>query len=187
MNNIDDMMTIWKEMDSKLTFLVDENKKLVDKIKKDKLKSKQEKLIAKYRGFIVMEGIGIPLILLAVGLNPLIIEKYRWPTLIYFICFFLLEICIDAFLLYKLNRIDIYNDSITNISRQAKTNWKTHKIAVLIGIPIAVGAVALISLAVGANKAFLYGIFVGGAIGVALGLNEFLKFMKNYKSMTKDE
>ena len=186
MNNIDDMMAMWKEMDNKLSSLVEENRMLANEIKKNKVRSNQEKLGRKYRAFIIMEAVCIPLIFLLLGVNPEVVEKYRWPTLIYFVCFFLLEICIDGYLLCKLNNIDIYNESIVEISRKAKANWKTHKIAVLIGIPIAIGAVVLFCLAMGGNEAPIYGIFFGGAIGLGIGLNEFFKFMKNYKEMSSD-
>ena len=187
MNNIDDMMTMWKEMDNKLTSLVEENRRLADEIKKNKVRSSQEKLIRKYRAFIIMEAVCIPIMFLILGLNPEVVEKYRWPALIYFVCFFLMEICIDGYLLYKLNSIDIYNDSIIDISRQARVNWKTHKIAVLIGIPVAVGAVILFCMAIGGNTATLWGVFVGASIGIGIGLNEFFKFMKNYRGMYREE
>ena len=187
MNNIDDMMVMWKQMDSKLSSLVEENRRLADEIQKNKLRSSQEKLTRKYRAFIIMEAACIPLMFFVLGVNPLVVNQYRWPALIYFVCFFLMEIGIDGYLLYKLNSIDIYNDPITDISRQARANWKTHKIAVLIGIPIAIGAVILFCLALGGDTAMLWGVFVGGVIGLGIGLNEFFKFMKNYKAMMREE
>ena len=187
MNNIDEMMTMWKEMDSKLSSLVEENKRLVDEIKKNNLRSSQEKLMRKYRAFIIMEAICIPLMFILFGINPLVNEKYRWASLIYFVCFFLLEICIDGYLLYKLNSMDFYNDSIIDISRKAGANWKIHKIAIMIGIPIAIGAVVLFCLAMDSNPSMIWGVAVGGTIGLGIGLNEFFKFMKNYKVMTYGE
>lgn len=186
MNNIDDMMAMWKEMDSKLNSIVEENQRLADEIKKNNLRSSQEKLMRKYRAFIIMEAVCIPLMYFLLAVNPFVINQYRWPTLIYFICFFILEICIDGYLLYKLNNIDIYNDSIVEISRQARANWKIHKIAILVGIPIAIGAVIMFCLAMGGNMSMLWGVFVGAAIGLGIGLNEFFKFMKNYRAMSRD-
>ena len=185
MNNIDDMMVMWKEMDSKLSSLMEENRRLVDEIKKNKLRSSQEKLIRKYRAFITLEAVCIPLIFLVLVINPLVVNQYRWAALIYFVCFFLLEIAVDGYLLYKLNEIDIYNDSIVEISRVARTNWRIHKIAILIGIPIAIGAVGLFCLALGGNTSMLFGVFVGGIIGLGIGLNEFFKFQKKYKAMSQ--
>lgn len=187
MEKIDEMMVMWKEMDSKLSSLIEENKRLANEIKKNKAKSNQEKLIRKYRTFIILEAVCIPLMVILLGLNPEVVEKYRWPALIYFVCFFLLEICIDGYLLSKLNGIDIYNDSIVDISRQARANWKTHQLAVLIGIPIAIGAVVLFCMAIGGNPATLWGVFVGGVIGLGIGTNEFFKFRKNYKEMYRSE
>lgn len=184
MKNIEDMMVMWKEMDSKLSALVEENKKLAAEIKKNKLLGNQERLIRKYRAFIIIEALCIPMIILLLIANPLVVDQYRWATLIYFVGFFLLEICIDGYLLYKLCSLDIYKDSIIQISRQAKSNWKIHKIGVLIGIPVAIGAVSLFCFAIGGNITILCGVFVGGIIGLAIGLNEFFKFMKEYKAIT---
>lgn len=183
--NIDDMMTMWKEMDSKLSSLVDENRKLADEIKKNKLRNSQEKLARKYRQFIILGAVCIILMTCFFGFNPEVVDKYRWPVMIYFVCFFLLEIGIDCYLLHKLNSIDIYSDSIIEISRLARENWKTHKIGILIGIPIAIGAVVLFCLAMGGETAVLWGVMVGAAVGLGIGLNEFFKFMKNYKAMTR--
>lgn len=186
MNNIDDMMTMWKEMDNKLSSLVEDNRRLANEIKKNKVKGNQEKLIRKYRAFIILGAICIPLMFAILGLSPEVVEKYRWPTLIYFVCFFLMEICIDSYLIYRLTSIDIYNDSIVEISRQARANWKMHKIAVLIGIPVAIGAVILFCMAMGGNTAILWGVCVGASIGLGIGLNEFFKFMKNYREMCRE-
>lgn len=186
MENIEDMMVLWKEMDSKLNSLVEENRRLADEIKKSKIRGSQEKLIRKYRAFIILEALCIPIMVLILALNPLVVEQYRWASFIYFVCFFLIEIVVDGYLLYKLNSIDIYNDSIVDISRRARANWKIHKIGVLIGIPIAIGAVVLFCFAMGGEPATMWGVFVGAAIGLGIGLNEFFKFMKNYKAMSTD-
>lgn len=187
MNNIDDMMVMWKEMDRKLSSLLEENRKLTDEIKKNKLISSKEKLTRKYRSFIIMEAVCIPLMFFLLGVNPIVVNQYRWPALIYFVCFFLLEIGLDGYLLYKLKSIDIYNDSIVEISRQARANWRTHKIAVLIGIPVAIGAVVLFCLAMGSEVSMLWGVFIGGVIGLGIGMNEFFKFMKSYRAMSQEE
>ena len=85
MNNIDDMMVMWKEMDKKLSSLVEENQRLANEIKKNKVRSNQEKLVRKYRAFIIMEAVCIPLLFLILGVNPEVVEKYRWPALLYFV------------------------------------------------------------------------------------------------------
>ena len=187
MNEINEMMTMWKEMDCKLSSLIDENRRLAEEVKKNKLQSSREKLIRKYRAFIIMEAVCIPLMYLVFGVNPLVDERYRWATVIYFVCFLLLEICIDGYLLYKLNYMDIYNYPVSEITRMARTNWKIHKIAVIVGIPIALGALVLVCLALGGFKETLIGICIGLAIGIGIGLNEFFKFMKNYKTMISSE
>lgn len=185
MNQIDDMMAMWKEMDSKLSALAEENRKLTEEIKKNKLRSSQEKLIRRYKVFIILEALCIPLFIFIIGFNPFVVEKYRIATLISWLVFFLLEIGIDSYLLYRTYDIDIYNDSIIEISRKARTNWKIHKMAVFIGFPLAIGIVILFVLAMGGNTEILYGVIVGFVIGLVIGLNELFKFLKNYKEMTQ--
>ena len=187
MNNIDDMMVMWKEMDGKLSSLVEENRRLTDEIKKNKLQNSQEKLMRRYKVFIVLEALCIPLIILIIGFNPLVVEKYRIVTLICWILFFLGEVGIDSYLLYRTYNIDIYGDSIVEISKKARKNWKIHKIAVLVGLPIAIGIVILFILAMGGNMEIMYGVIVGLTIGLIIGLNQLFKFMKNYKEMTPNE
>lgn len=173
-------------MDSKLTSLIEENRQLAAEIKKNKILSSKEKLVRKYRAFIIMEAICIPLMVFLLGFNPMVVNQYRWAAMIYFVCFFLLEICVDSYLLYRLLGIDIYSDSIVEISRRATANWKIHKIAVLVGIPIAIGAVVLFCLAMGSDISVIWGVAVGGVIGLGIGLNEFFKFMKNYRTMSRE-
>ena len=187
MQNIDEMMEIWKNMDGKLSCLVEENKRLVSEIKKNKLKSSKDKLIRKYQAFIILAAVCIPLLFLVLVLNPMVVPKYRFPALIYFICFFLGEIGVDAYLLHKLNSIDIYNDTIIDIAHQAETNWKIHKIAIIIGIPVVIGAVILFCMALGSNIETIWGVCVGGAIGLGIGIKQFFNIMKNYKIMTHGE
>lgn len=186
MENFDEMMKMWKEMDGKITSLMADNRRMADEIKKNRLKTNQEKLARKYRCFIIMEAVCIPLMFLLFIPNPHVVEQYRWVTLIYFVAFFLLEIGIDAYLLFRLDAVDIYRDSISRITRVAQSNWKIHRIAVLIGIPVAIGAVILFILAMGGRPAELYGVAVGGAIGLGIGLNQFFKFMKNYKALSSE-
>lgn len=184
MNNTEDMMILWKQMDNKLTALTEENKRMAREIKTNRFRTGLERLSRKYRCFIILEAVAIPLMFLALVPNPLVLDKYRWITLAYFVCFFIMEIVFDTYLLMKLNDFDIYSDSIADIASKARNNWKIHKIAVLVGIPVAIGAVILFCLAVGGNEATLYGVAVGAIIGLAIGLNEFFKFMKNYKSLS---
>lgn len=186
MSNIDEMMLMWRQIDSRLTSLVEENKRLAEEVKKNKLQTSREKLARKYRAFIILEVVCIPFFILMIGFNPLIVDKFRWPTLIYWVTLFIFEIVIDSYLLERLNSIDIYNDSIVEISRKARTNWKVHKIAVLILLPIAIGGVVLFCMAMGGTVETIWGVLVGGAIGLGIGLNEFFKFLKNYTAMSRE-
>lgn len=187
MNSIEEMMGLWREMDGKLSSLIEENKALVSEIKKNKLKTCQEKLVRKYRAFIIIGAVCIPIMYLIIGINPFVVERYRWLTLIYFECFFLFEIFIDSYLMFRISQIDIYNETVSEICRKASRNWRTHKVGIMAGIPMACGAIVLYCLCMGVNREVIYGVVLGAIIGLGIGTNQFFKFKKNYDRMKSDE
>lgn len=187
MENIDDMKIMWQALNDRLDHLENENRMLMHRIMKSDHNTARERLQSKYFGFIVIECIMIIFITLFLIFNPLVNEKYRIATLIYWDVFFLLEIGFDTFLLVRLKRIDIYTASLKEVAKRAAENWKLHKLGIIIGLPLAFGAIILFALALNANEFTIYGMIVGGIIGAAIGLNQLLKFKNNYKLLQVSE
>lgn len=187
MDNIEDMKTLWKELDNRISFLEEENRKLARSVKENKLSSARENLIRKYRMFIILECIMIIWVILFVSHNPMVIEKYKLATTIYWSVFFLIEMGLDLFLLIKTKAINIYDSPVTEIVKRAATNWKTHKIGIAIGIPLAIGAVILFALALDANEFAVLGIITGAIVGVIIGIKQLLKFREYYRQFESSE
>ena len=180
MDNLNDMKTMWMELNEKVSALEAENKNLARKMINEKYKSAKERLINKYNAFIWIEAILIFFMTLFFLYNPQVNHKYRIITLIYWDVFFLIEVIFDCYLLNRIKSVNVYSSSINEVAKKATDNWKLHKKGVIIGMPLAFGAVILVSLALNANEFTIYGIILGGVIGVAIGINQLLKFRKYY-------
>lgn len=183
MNELEDMKTLWSDLNRRVAVLEEENNRLAMKVAKNDYKSAKEKLISKYKKFIFLEGIMILWVWLFIGFNEEVVEKYRGITLIYWTLFFILEIGIDYYLMEKIKEIDIYTSSIRKISEQAARNWRIHKIAIIFGIPLAFGAIILFGLAMNANTFMIYGMIVGGLVGLLIGFLQLRRFMTYYRQL----
>ena len=170
---------MWQSLDKRLTSLEEENNRLMKSVMKANYKSTQEKLVAKYIGFIFIEVVMILFMSLFFIFNPFINEKFRWAALIYWMVFFMIELALDLYLMLEIKSINIYEDPITLVARKAAQNWKIHKIGIIVGLPLAIGAVIMLSLAIDANEFVILGMIVGGLIGLIIGITQLLKF-KNY-------
>lgn len=181
MEDINDFKMLWQEMNIRLSNLEDENRKLMHKVKQTNFRSTQEKLVRKYIGFIVIEFLMIVYMSLFFLFNPFIVEKYKIPSLIYWLIFFLIELIIDLYLMIKIKNVNVHEATITEVAKRAAQNWKLHKIGIAIGIPLAIGAVILFSLAINADEFIILGMIVGGTIGFIIGINQLFKFRSYYK------
>lgn len=180
MDELDNMKAIWLELNERITALEAENRRLARKVVNEKYKSAREKLIRKYNGFIIVEIIMIFYMFAFIWFNPMVVEKYRIITAVYWSVFFLFEVAIDSYLKQGVKNIDIYTSSVSEISAMAAKNWKIHKLAIIIGLPIALGACVLFALALDANEFVIYGMILGGLVGLAIGLFQLKKFMQYY-------
>ena len=163
------------------------NRKLAREVSNNKFKNAQEKLISKYKAFIYVEIIMIFYIIFFIGLNPLVADRYRLVNIIYWCCFFMVEIGVDTYLLRRVKLIDIYNSSVSDIAKNAAENWKLHKLALVLGLPLAFGAIILVALAFQAHYYTILGMIAGGLIGCIIGLFQLNKFREYYRLLQSDE
>ena len=187
MDDLNDMKAMWIELNNKISSLEGDNRRLARQVMDSKFKTAQEKLADKYATFIGIELVFAIVISFFILFNPEAVEKYRVVTAIYWGAFFLGEAAIDAYLMLKVKEIDVYRLSVSEIARRAARNWKIHKIAIAIGLPVAIGAAILFGLLLNANIFTIYGMIVGGVIGLAIGIRQLLQFMKYYKFLQSGE
>lgn len=180
---LNDIKAMWTEMNARIGHLEEENRRLAREVITNKYKSCQERLARKYFTFICVALIMIIYVVFIVLYNPMVDDAFRWATFIYWTAFFLFEAGVDFYLMIKVRAIDVYNSSVSEISRQAQRNWKIHKIAVFIGLPLAIGACILFGFALQADKFVILGMIVGGVVGLLIGIRQLIKFMTFYKEM----
>ena len=187
MENIQDFKEMWNTLNERLARVEDENRKMAREIRYGKHKTAQEKLIRKYRGFIIVEAVMIIAVTLFITNNPFVNEKYRLLTLLYWVGFFLLEVIVDFYLMMKVSNMNLHTATVTQISNYAKQCWKIHKIFIIIGLPLAIGAIILFALLMDADKFVIAGMICGGVIGVLIGLNQLREFIRCYKVLQSPE
>lgn len=186
-NNIDEMMAMWNQLDQKLNGLQQENRKLAMEIKKNKYRTTLDKLVNKYGRFIVLELVYVILFPIFMIKCPFIVPKYRIVTIIYWTCFFAMEIGFDYYLMDRLKEIDVYECTISQIARLARSNWKIHKLAIFIGLPFSIGGVVLVVLSLGGDSSLIWGVMVGLVVGLIIGLNQLRKFINSYRLLQKED
>ena len=184
MENLEDMKSLWIDLNRRVETLEEENRRMAQDAMTSKFKTAQEKLVRKYRMFMGIGIIMIFYIFLIVTFNPMVVEKYRIPTMIYWCLFFAFEAGVDCYLMQKVKEIDIYNSSISEISSQSSHYWKIHKLAIYIGLPMAVGACVLFGLLMDADKFVILGMIFGGVVGLLIGFRQLMKFLQYYKQLS---
>lgn len=183
MDQFENMKSLWADLNTRINALEAENRNLARKIMNDKYRSARDKLIKKYYGFISIELIMIIFMSNFFIFNPHINEKYRFASFVYWMIFFLIEVILDSILLYRIKKVNIYTSSIKDISKQAASNWKIHKLAIVVGLPLAFGAIVLFALALNANEFIVYGMIIGVFIGALIGIQQLVKFKGYYKQL----
>ena len=187
MDELGNMKAMWVELNERVSSLEEENRKLARKVIDQNFKSTQEKLVRKYMKFIIVESVMMLWTCLFFVFNPEIVEKYRVLTAIYWGGFFLLEIIFDTYLMMRVKEINVYDSNIDEITHQAAKTWKLHKIFIMIGLPIAIGAAFLFALALDANEFTIAGMVVGGTIGLIIGIRQLMKFLQYYRVLQGKE
>ncbi|MCH5219521.1 MAG: hypothetical protein J1F20_03035 [Muribaculaceae bacterium] len=178
---------MWQDLNQRISHLENENKLLIQKMKKNNYKTAQTKLIKKYWCFIAVEIIMIIYMTLFFLYNPQVVETYRFVSLIYWDVFFVIAVIFDSYLLIRIKQINVYTSTIKEVSATAAKNWQLHKIGIVAGLPMAFGAAFVFGLAVDANRFTIYGMIVGGLIGLAIGLKQLSRFKNYYDLLQTNE
>lgn len=187
MDKPSDIKDMWKDLNARLSVLEAENRRLMNIVKNDKLKSIRQRLISRYRKFIILALCSAFVFPGFILLNPLIIEKFRLVTAIYWCFFMLLGAGVDTYLLYNVKDMDIYNGSVSQISKIAIRNRKIHKLWIIFGLPLAFIAVLLWGFAMDADKFVILGMIIGGLAGGVIGATQLRKIMYDYKKLMSYE
>ena len=181
MEDLKDIKLMWQELNNRLSFLEEENQRMMKSVMATNYRSTQEKLTQKYLGFIFVEVLMIGFMSLFFLFNPEVNERFRIPALVYWDVLFVIEVWFDLYLMLKIKTINIYESSISEVAKRAAKNWKIHKIGIIVLLPLAFGAIFLFALALDANEYVILGMIFGGVIGMIIGIGQLMKFRNYYK------
>lgn len=181
MEELQDMKAMWSELNNRVTILEEENRRLARKVIRKNYQSYTSSLERRYKRFIFLGLIMALFVPLMIFENPECVDKYKPVTMIYWGVFFLLEASVDFYLMMRVKDIDVNNYSVSQVAKSAARIWKIHKLAIICGIPGAIGAIILFALVMNANEFVIYGMFCGFIIGLVIGIRQLLKFRNDYK------
>lgn len=184
---INEMKAIWAKLNERISHLEEENKRLANDIIKNRYKSSIDALKDRYKKFIALELIFAILIPLTLWFNPEVVEKYRMIAILYWFAFFAIEMVFDYYLLERVKDMDIYEDSISEIGQKALANWKLHKLEIMLGFPLAIGAAVLYGFAIDANEFIFMGMGAGALVGAIIGFRQLMRFRRDYRNLLNPE
>lgn len=187
MDNFDDMKAMWIELNQRVSALEEENREMARRVMNKNYTTARQRLVNKYLAFMVLSFIMIGYMWLFILFNPFVVEKYKLVTAIYWSVFFMFEATIDGILCYRIKKIDLQRSTVSEIAGAAKMNWKIHKMAIIIGIPLAMVAIILFGLLLDADKYVLVGMIIGGIVGVGIGLMQLKKFWSYYRLLQSND
>lgn len=187
MEDLEDMKQMWLDLNNRLAVLEDENRRLAKKVMTDKYKNAQDRLVRKYLIFIIVSCVMFIYSYLFIYINPIVVDKFRLATTIYLMCFFALCAGVDICLLFRVKELDIYEGNLREIANVAAQNWKIHKLFILFGMPLAIGAVILIALALNVDAYNILAMIIGGVVGFLIGLRQLFKFRNYYRLLQVKE
>ena len=186
MENLDEIKALWTDLNSRMSVLEEENRRLMNIVKNDKFKSIRQRLLSRYRTFIIVatcSAIFFPAFIL---LNPLIVDKYRVVTAVYWCLFMLAAAAVDFYLYSNVRKMDVYNATFTEMTKISAQNWKIHKLWIITGMPVAFGAVILWGLAMDADNFVILCMIIGGVVGGIIGGLQLRKFWNDYKLLSNN-
>lgn len=185
-NGFDDMKEMWLELNHRIAHLEEENRRLSREAITSKYKSTGQRLVRRYKSFIILEGLTLLLVVVFLLTCPILVEKYKIACILYWIIFFAGEMAFDIFLLWRVENMDL-NGPVSEIAKMAASNWKYQKLGIVLGLPAAIGAAVLYALTLGANFEIIIGMIIGGLIGAFIGVFQLMKFKKDYRYLQTEE
>lgn len=185
MDNIQELKDMWTKLNGRLDRVESENQRLANEIKRSNYKTVRERLISRYWRFVYVAAVMILFISVFISTDEHIDDRYRWYTLGYWIFYLCGALFLDLYLIYGLKGIDVYNESVMEISSKARRNWRIHKLGIIAGMPLAIGLMILYALSLGAETPIVLAMLCGVVIGLAIGFRQLREFWKGYRELQR--
>lgn len=118
--------------------------------------------------------------------NPVMPERWRFITSISLGVYFLTVSIMDYWLYRGILSIDLAEMDMRTVMLKAAFYRKRHLQFVAILLPMALGLVGLLIWQFTDNRIALIGVIFGLLIGLAIGSRQLMKFLADYRTLTKD-
>lgn len=182
-NNLDDIKKIWREMGT--AFNTDSY--CTDPDAMNKKRTNLDRLRRRYMSFMIFSisaGIIEFPIILHLGSLGFLPDNLKWPVAISFMIMLLIEACIDFWFWKGTGRICPLTMTVSELSSMALYYKKCHIKSIMVCMPLALGWVVFFIYAASLANFFpIFGIIIGAAIGLFLGIRALKRFMAEYKSL----
>ncbi|MDE6298937.1 MAG: hypothetical protein K2M10_04755 [Muribaculaceae bacterium] len=154
---------------------------------REKKETALERLAERYRRFSRMGLLMIVMwILFSLSHVFTVGGPLKWIICALMIVYFALCSCIDHWLYKGVSSIDCFTMTVSEVASKALYYRKKHLQSMILLIPFAFLAVGLLAYSFKAEPFMIYGILAGMLVGVALGYNQFRRFMKEYSIVAND-
>lgn len=157
----------------------------LEAIKQGHRKSALQRLASRYRMFAIIAGIcavTIPWLMARPEMIP--DSSLKIWILTIFALYFLTCSSMDLWLYHGITGIDLTSMSVAEVIEMALFYRKRHLQFVLILLPWAFLIVGCLIYSAGVDAA-IYGMIVGGAAGLIVGINQLRRFMADYRDITR--
>ena len=179
--NTEDMKMAWRDTARSLN--TSPSAETIEKIRIGKQSTSLDRLGARYFRFVMLSAC-CTILSLSFMLVP-------WPTpykpiwlSLAFMVYFLTCSAMDFWLYRGIGSIDCLRMPVSAVIKKALYYRKRHLQFVLTLLPMAFGVVFLLAFYYNFDRSILFGMIIGGTIGLAIGSYQLFEFMRDYRKIT---
>ena len=181
--NFDELRRAWKEgFRAASSHDYDE---LIDINNSNQRKTALENLAERYKRFAIL---GTAMILVSTCyLNAHIFpEPYNIILACGMMVYFAIAAMMDWWLYRGVKSIDIYRESVSEVSRRARYYRRRHLQFMAVLVPIMIALLVVMFTATISNRYMTAGLIAGALFGLVIGLFALTRFMDEYRSLTSE-
>lgn len=104
-----------------------------------------------------------------------------------FAAYFILCASMDFWLYLGIGKIDPLTMSVSEVIGRAMFYRKRHLQFIAVLIPVAIALISFMAYQIGCDVYLISGMAIGGCIGLAIGSMQLIEFMRDYKSISRQE
>lgn len=149
-------------------------------------KTALQRLAERYKRFYCMSFI-VAALWIVFSLNPVFGAIPTWIILTVGTTYFLLAGALDTMLYNKICDIDVLSMSVKEVIHRARAARRFHLRCMIALIPFALVVLGLLVWSGSGNEGFMYGAAAGFMVGVAIGVYQLNKFMRDYRLIMRDD